>query len=68
MSRGSLARYAPLMREPDPCGAERLAKKHWHDNGAVAFTAAQIRQMPWQDRELLMGIASKHYGKRCNNA
>lgn len=64
----SLTRYAPKMREPDPCGAERLAKRHFHENGAIAFSAAQLRRMPWQDRELLERIAEKHYGRRNTKA
>lgn len=64
MSRGSLTRYAPLMREPDPCGAHRLAKRQYHETGAITFLPDQLARMPWQDRELLNGIAAKHYGTR----
>jgi len=60
----SLTRYAPQMREADPNGAHRLAKRHWHEHGAIAFTADQIARLPWQDRELIQRIAAKHYGPR----
>ena len=69
MSRvGSLTRYAPLMREPDPNGAHRLAKRHWHEQGAVTFLPDQIARMNWQDRELLKALAARHYGKRGSKA
>lgn len=64
MSRSSLARYAPLMREPDPNGAHRLAKRNWHDTGAIVLLPDQIARLAWQDRELLNGIAAKLYGPR----
>lgn len=60
----SLTRYAPQMRDPDPCGAHRLAKRQWHQNGAVTFLPDQIARMSWQDRELLNAIATRIYGKR----
>lgn len=64
MSRGSLTRYAPLMREPDPCGAHRLAKRQYHQTGAITFLPDQLARMPWEDRELVNRIAAKHYGPR----
>jgi hypothetical protein len=60
----SLTRYAPQMRDPDPCGAHRLAKRQWHQTGAVTFLPDQIARMSWQDRELLNAIATRIYGKR----
>jgi hypothetical protein len=60
----SLTRYAPAMRDADPCGAHRLAKRHWHETGAVTFLPDQIAKMGWQDRELLNAIATRLYGKR----
>ena len=64
MSRTSLTRYAPIMREPDPCGAHRLAKRQFHETGAITFLPDQLARMPWQDRELVERIATKHYGPR----
>ena len=64
MSRSSLTRYAPLMREPDPNGAHRLAKRQYHETGAITFLPDQIARLPWQDRELVNGIAAKLYGPR----
>lgn len=64
MSRTSLTRYAPLMREPDPNGAHRLAKRQFHETGAITFLPDQLARMPWQDRELVTRIAAKHYGPR----
>jgi len=64
MSRSSLTRFAPLMREADPNGAHRIAKRNWHDTGAVVLLPDQIARLPWQDRELVTRIAAKHYGPR----
>lgn len=64
MSRGSLTRYAPLMREADPCGAHRLAKRQYHQTGAITLLPDQIARLDWQDRELVKAIAAKLYGKR----
>ena len=64
MSRSSLTRFAPLMREPDPNGAHRLAKRQYHQTGAVTFLPDQMAKMSWQDRELVNAIAAKIYGKR----
>lgn len=61
---GSLTRFAPLMREPDPNGAHRLAKRQYHETGAITFLPDQLAQMPWQDKEFLNALASKYYGKR----
>jgi hypothetical protein len=60
----SLTRYAPSMRDADPCGAHRLAKRQWHEQGAVTLLPDQIAKMSWQDRELLLALAARHYGKR----
>lgn len=64
MSRTSLTRFAPIMREPDPNGAHRLAKRQYHETGAITFLPDQIARMAWQDRELLNALAAKHYGPR----
>jgi len=64
MSRSSLARYASLMREADPNGAHRIAKRQWHDTGAIVLLPDQIARLPWQDCELVQRIAAKHYGPR----
>ena len=60
----SLSRYAPILREPDPNGAHRLAKQKWHDTGAIVLLPDQIARLPWQDRELVRAIAAKQYGPR----
>lgn len=64
LSRGSLTRYAASMRDPDPQGHMRLAKRRWHENGDLVLMASQIDKMDWQDRELLRAIGAKLYGKR----
>jgi hypothetical protein len=64
MSRSSLTRYAPLMRDPDPNGAHRLAKRQFHETGAITFLPDQLARMPWQDREIVNRLASKEYGPR----
>ena len=60
----SLTRYAPKMRDADPCGAHRLAKQQWHNTGAIVLLPDQIARLPWQDRELVQRIAAKQYGPR----
>jgi hypothetical protein len=67
VSRTSLTRYAPLMRETDPNGAHRIAKQQWHDIGAIVLLPDQIKRLAWQDRDLLNGIAAKLYGPRQEN-
>lgn len=64
MSRTSLTRYAPLMRDPDPCGPQAMAKRKWHEDGSIVLLAAQIEALDWQDRELLRAVAGKLYGPR----
>lgn len=61
---GSLARFAPLMREVDPNGAHRIAKRQWHDTGAIVLLPDQIARLAWEDRELIQRIAAKQYGPR----
>ena len=62
--RSPLGRYAPLMADPDPHGAHRLAAQRWHDSGDVVLFAADIAAMDWQDRELIKAVAGKRYGPR----
>ncbi len=61
---GSLTRYAPRMRDADPNGAHRIAKRQWHEQGAIVLLPDQIARLPWQDRELVRAIAAKQYGPR----
>jgi hypothetical protein len=60
----SLTRYAPRMRDADPNGAHRIAKRQWHESGAIVLLPDQIARLPWQDRELVQRIAAKQYGPR----
>lgn len=64
MNRTSLTRYASGMRDADPNGAHRLAKRHWHQTGAIILLPDQIAKLDWQDRELVNAIAAKLYGTR----
>lgn len=64
MSRSSLARFAPLMRDADPNGAHRIAKHQWHATGAIVLLPDQIAGLAWQDRELVNALAKKLYGPR----
>lgn len=64
MGTTSLTRYAPLMRDPDPCGPERLAKRLWHDEGTIVITRAQFEKMKGMERLMVEGIATGLYGKR----
>ena len=62
--RTSLTSYAPLMRDPDPNGAHKLAAAMWHNEGTAIFRAESIARMDWQDREIINAIATKLYGPR----
>lgn len=64
MSRTSLTRYAPLMRDEDPTMPHRMATAAWHQTGMVVITPESIARLDWQDRELVQAIATKLYGKR----
>lgn len=63
-SRTSLTRYAPMMRDPDPDGARRMAARKFHEDGTVILLPDSIARLNWQDRELVKAIAEKLYGKR----
>lgn len=63
-SRTSLTRFAPLMADPDPKGAHKLAAAMWHNEGTVIIRSESIDRMDWQDRELVKAIAAKLYGPR----
>jgi hypothetical protein len=62
--RGSLTTFAPLMRDPDPDGAHKLAARKWHEDGDLVLFAGDIAGMDWQDRELLNAIGTRRYGAR----
>jgi hypothetical protein len=40
--RTSLTAYAPLMRDPDPDGAHKLAARKWHEDGTLIVRPASI--------------------------
>ena len=63
-SRTSLTPYAHLMRDEDPTGARRMAARKWHEDGTIIFLPDSIARLPWEDRELVLKIASKLYGER----
>lgn len=63
-SRTSLTRYAPMMRDPDPDGARKMAARKWHDDGTVILLPDSIQRLSWQDRELVNAIAGRIYGPR----
>lgn len=64
MIRGALTKYAPLMRDPDPLGPERIAKRMWHEEGAIVITKRQFDQMGSVERMMVEAIAIRQYGKR----
>ena len=64
LTRTSLTKHAPGMQDPDPRAARRTAAKAWHDTGAIVLLPDSIERLPWQDRELVRGIAAKIYGQR----
>jgi len=64
VSRSSLTKYAPLMRDPDPDGARRMAARKWHEDGSIILLPESVERLPWQDRQIVQGIAAKLYGQR----
>lgn len=64
LTRTSLTRYAPGMQDPDPNGARKVAAEQWHKTGAIVLLPDSIERLPWQDRDLVRGIAAKIYGQR----
>ena len=64
ISRTSLTRMAPLMRDPDENGPHHLAARKWHEDGSIVLLPASIDRLAWQDRELIRAIAAKIYGPR----
>lgn len=64
LTRTSLTRHAPMMRDPDPDGPRRAAREAWHQHGAVVLTGVQVAALDWQDRELVRAIAVRLHGPR----
>lgn len=64
INRTSLTAYARQMQDPDENGARRMAARKWHEDGTIILLPDSIARLPWQDRELVQGIAGKIYGKR----
>jgi len=64
VTRTSLTRYAPLMRDPDAQAARRRAAGQFHEDGTIILFPETLAKLSWQDRELLIKIAEKQYGKR----
>lgn len=64
MSRTSLTKYAPLMREPDEDGPKKLAARKWHEDGSIILLPGSIQRLDPLDRDLVNAIAAKLYGKR----
>jgi len=64
MGYTSLTRYAPLMRDPDQMAARRRAAEQFHEDGTIILFPDTLAKLSWQDRELLIKIAEKQYGKR----
>ena len=44
--RSPLGRYAPLMADPDPHGAHRLAAQRWHGSGDVVLFGDDAHRVP----------------------
>ena len=64
MGTTSLTRFAPLMRDPDPCGARSAAQELWIDRGIIVIFPDTLKAMGGLERTLIETIATKHYGKR----
>lgn len=58
----TLAKHAPLMREPDDSHARRAAAEAWHRDGIALFRPEWFRG--WADREQARLLAEKLWGKR----
>jgi hypothetical protein len=65
MSRSSLTRYAPLMRDADPDAPLQMAKKAWHESGIVILFPDQIEKTQgWAAGQEARNLAARCYGKR----
>jgi hypothetical protein len=62
--RGSLSKFAPMMRDPDPVTQREYARTIWQRHGAALITSDMLASMSWADREMITAIAVRHYGKR----
>jgi hypothetical protein len=58
----SLARYAPLMRDPDQKGARTMAANAWQEHGVIVLFPDDIKS--WSDRQFVVNVANKQYGNR----
>lgn len=59
--RSTLARFAPLHREPDPAHARAAAAAAWHSQGLILINPEWLAE--W-DRAQAVILAEKLHGKR----
>lgn len=65
MTSSPLARFAHLMRDPDPNGAKHFAADMMRETGMIVLNPEWVNG--WGDRELVRKIAERtlqNYGRR----
>jgi hypothetical protein len=41
-----------------------MAARKWHEDGSIILLPESVERLPWQDRQIVQGIAAKLYGQR----
>lgn len=59
--RTSLTPFAASMRDPDPDGARRAAKRAWLDHGIVVIMPGDCQGL---DRQFIEAVANRLHGRR----
>lgn len=66
MSRTSLTKFTPQMREPDPANAARAKREAWQQHGLIMIDPD--KDITWDGayeiRETFKATANRLYGKR----
>lgn len=64
MSRTSLTRYAPLMRDPDPERSFKTAKEAFHKDGIVLIKLEDMERLHgWSAARQLRNLGEQYFGK-----
>lgn len=64
MSKTSLTRFAPLMRDPDPERSFATAKEAFHKEGIVLITLKDMEDRHgWSAARQLRNLGEQYFGK-----
>lgn len=56
----SLTKFAASMRDPDPDGAQKVARQAWRERGILVIFPGQLNGM---DREFARALGDRIWGK-----